>query len=113
MFDNVLDAVSGAIPAPICTLEVARTHAACIEAVHRVAPIVDVPAEYVSVGEGGQRVIAGIEGAARQAWESVMRRASPHGDTEPEPVIPSSHEHIPAPRPRQSDDNQVRLQVMA
>ena len=70
MFANVLDAVSGAIPAPICTLEVARTHAACIEALHRVAQTVDVPAEYVSVGEGGQRVISGLSGAARRAWET-------------------------------------------
>jgi predicted dehydrogenase len=70
MFHNVLDAVAGAIPEPICTLEVARTHAACIEAIHRVAPIVDVPAAHVSVEEGGQRVILGIDNAARQAWET-------------------------------------------
>ena len=70
MFHNVLRRGCGAIPEPICTLEVARTHAACIEAIHRAAPIVDVPAAHVSVGEGGQRVISGIDDAARQAWES-------------------------------------------
>jgi predicted dehydrogenase len=70
MFHNVLDAVSGAVPKPICTLEVARTHVACIEALHRAASIVDVPAARVSVGEGGQRVIDGIDEAAHRAWAS-------------------------------------------
>ena len=70
MFDNVLAAVTGAIPAPVCTLEVARTHVACIEALHRAASIVDVPAQYVSEIEEGQRVISGIDEAARKAWES-------------------------------------------
>jgi predicted dehydrogenase len=70
MFDNVLAAVTGAVPGPICTLEVARAHVACIEALHRAASIVDVPAMCVSEGEGGQRVIAGIDEAAHRAWAS-------------------------------------------
>ena len=70
MFDNVLDAVSGAAPQPICTLEVARAHVATIEALHRAAAIADVPAAQVSEAEGGQRVIAGIDEAAHRAWAS-------------------------------------------
>jgi predicted dehydrogenase len=69
MFDNVLAVVSGLAPAPVCTLEVARTHVACIEALHHAASIVDVPAQYVSEIEEGQRVISGIDEAARRAWE--------------------------------------------
>ena len=67
MFHNVLQAVRGEIPAPICTLEVGRAHVACIEALHRVATIHDVPAQYVSEGEDGQKVIAGIEEAVQAA----------------------------------------------
>jgi predicted dehydrogenase len=68
MFDNVLGAVSGANPRPICTLEIARAHVATVEALHRVTPILDVPGEHVSEREGGQRVITGIDEAARHAW---------------------------------------------
>ena len=65
MFHNVLQAVRGEIPAPVCTLEVGRAHVACIEALHRVAAIQDVPGEYVSEGEDGQRIIAGVEEAVQ------------------------------------------------
>jgi predicted dehydrogenase len=66
MFHNVLRAVRGEIPAPICTLEVGRTHVACIEALHRVAAIQDVPGEYVSEDQDGQKVIAGVEDAVKE-----------------------------------------------
>jgi predicted dehydrogenase len=66
MFHNVLEAVRGEVPAPICTLEVGRTHVECIEALHRAAEIRPVPAAYVSEGEDGMRIVVGIEGAAKQ-----------------------------------------------
>lgn len=50
--------------------------------------------------------------APKQAWQNLMKEAIPHGDNEPDP-IPSSHEYIAAPSPRQPDDpSQIRLQVM-
>jgi predicted dehydrogenase len=66
MFENVLQAIRGEAPGPICTLEVGRTHVECIDALHRRANIRDVPSEYVSEGEEGQRIIAGVEEAAKQ-----------------------------------------------
>ena len=66
MFQNVLQAVRGEVPAPVCTLEVGRMHAACIEALHRVAVIRDVPSKYVSEGKDGQKIIAGVEEAVKQ-----------------------------------------------
>jgi predicted dehydrogenase len=66
MFLNVLQAVRGEIPGPVCTLEVGRAHVACIEALHRVAEIRDVPAQYVSEGAEGQRIIAGVDEAVQQ-----------------------------------------------
>jgi hypothetical protein len=66
MFHNVLQAVRGEVPAPVCTLEVGRTHVACIEELHRVASIRDVPDEYVTEGAEGQRIITGVEKAAKQ-----------------------------------------------
>jgi predicted dehydrogenase len=71
MFDNVLAAVSGRAPQPLCTLEIGRTHVACIEAIHRSTSIATVRDEFVSQGQDGQRAIAGIEQATRQAFESA------------------------------------------
>ena len=70
MFNNVLDAVAGRVPAPLCTLSIGRAHVACIEAIHRVAQIETVPASLISVGEGGKRAIAGIEESTRRAFAS-------------------------------------------
>jgi len=66
MFTNVLQAVRGELPAPVCTLEVGRAHVACIEALHRVAEIRNVPGEYVTEGAEGQRIITGVEEATKQ-----------------------------------------------
>jgi predicted dehydrogenase len=66
MFHNVLQAVRGEIPAPVRTLEVGRAHVACIEKLHRVAGIRDVPSEFVTEGADGLRMIAGVEEAAKQ-----------------------------------------------
>ena len=66
MFMNVLQAVRGEVPAPVCTLEVGRAHVACIEALHRAADIQDVPPQYVSEGEDGLRIIAGVQEAAQE-----------------------------------------------
>jgi hypothetical protein len=41
---------------------------ACIEALHRAAQIQDVPPEYVSEGNEGQKLIAGVDEAVRQVW---------------------------------------------
>jgi hypothetical protein len=68
MFHNVLQAVRGEVPAPICTLEVGRAHVACIEALHRVAQIRDVPPEHVSEGDEGLRMIDGVQVAVEQVW---------------------------------------------
>jgi hypothetical protein len=70
MIENVADAVAGAVSKPMCTLEIARAHVACIQAVHRVASIQTVPARFVSESQEGQRTIAGIEKAVRQVFES-------------------------------------------
>ncbi len=69
MFDNVLAAVSGEVPAPQCTLELGRAHVACVEAIHRAAGIRTVPGRLVSVDENGRRVIPGIEEAVHGAFE--------------------------------------------
>jgi predicted dehydrogenase len=68
MFHNVLQAVRGEVAAPVCTLEVGRTHVACIEALHRAAGIRDIAPEYVSVSQEGQKLIAGVEEAVKQVW---------------------------------------------
>jgi predicted dehydrogenase len=68
MFYNVLQAVRGEAPAPLCTLEVGRAHVACIDALHRAARIRDIDPEYVSEGPEGLKIIAGVEQAVKQSW---------------------------------------------
>jgi hypothetical protein len=70
MIGNVLDAVSGLAPALLCTPEIARAHTACIEAVHAAAPIETIASKFVSEVEQGQRVIAGIDDAVQQVFET-------------------------------------------
>ena len=70
MFHTLVQAMTGPVFDPLCTLEIARAHVACIEAIHQVAPIVDVAPQLVSVAPQGQRVIAGIEPAVQQAFET-------------------------------------------
>jgi predicted dehydrogenase len=70
MIENIADAVTGAVAEPACTLEIARAHVACIEAVHRAAEIETIPAHLISEGDGGQRAIVGIDKAVRQVYES-------------------------------------------
>lgn len=70
VFRNVCDVVSGTVGQLACTLEIARAHTACIEKMHQVAPIVDVPETWVSTIEGEQRVIRGIELAVQQSFSS-------------------------------------------
>jgi hypothetical protein len=62
--------IAGAAPAPLCTPEIARAHTACIEAVHAAAPIVPIDAQLVSKVEKGQRVIAGVDDAVQQVFET-------------------------------------------
>jgi len=68
MFENIVDAVSGVVPEPLCTLEIARAQVACIQAIHRAARIAAVSRPLVSEHADGQRVIAGIEQAVRQVF---------------------------------------------
>lgn len=68
LFANVVDVLSEPGIPPLCPLEVARAHVACIEAVNRVAPIVNVSPDLVSETDGGQRVITGVEAAVRQSF---------------------------------------------
>lgn len=70
MFDNVLMAVTGRTREPLCTLEIGRGHVATIEAMHRVARVVSVAPDFVSVGGAGKREIVGVEDAVRQAFAS-------------------------------------------
>jgi predicted dehydrogenase len=70
MIRNVADMVTGAVPAPRCTPEIARAHTACIEALHQATPIETVADQFVSEIENGQRVIAGIHDAVRQVLET-------------------------------------------
>jgi predicted dehydrogenase len=70
VFRNLADVLGGKAEKPCCTLEMARTHVACIDQIHRIAPIADVPAGLVSENEGGQRVIDGIERAIEQGFET-------------------------------------------
>jgi predicted dehydrogenase len=70
MFDNVVDAVTGRVSAPRCTLEIGRAHVVCIQELHRVAPIATVAADRVRVEADGQRIIHGIEPAIRRAFET-------------------------------------------
>lgn len=68
MFDNLIDVLNGTAVQPLCTLEIARAHIACIEAMHRGSRIVPVPPGFVHEAERGQRVIAGIDQAIEQAF---------------------------------------------
>jgi predicted dehydrogenase len=70
MIENIAAAVTGDRSEPLCTLEIARAHVHCIEAVHRAAPIQTIPAQHVSTLENGQRVIAGIGEAVQQVFET-------------------------------------------
>jgi predicted dehydrogenase len=70
MLNDIIAVVTGAVNEPLCTLEIARAQVACIEAIHRVAPIVPLPAELVSETREGQRAIAGIEKAVRSCFAS-------------------------------------------
>ncbi|MBN1640665.1 MAG: Gfo/Idh/MocA family oxidoreductase [Anaerolineae bacterium] len=70
MIENIADAVTGAVDAPHCTLEVGRAHVACIDALHRAAQIRTVPPARVSTLAGGQRVIAGVEDAIRRVYDT-------------------------------------------
>jgi predicted dehydrogenase len=67
---NVVDVVTGAVSVPLCTLEIARAHTACIEAMHQAASIQTVADQFVSELEGEQRVIAGIHNAIQQVFET-------------------------------------------
>jgi len=68
MFHNVIEAVTGTASEPLCTLEIARAHVACIEAMHQVAPIVTIPPSFVSQTTEGQRVIVGVAEAVQQVF---------------------------------------------
>ena len=70
VFSNLADVLSGQVEKPFCTLEIARTHVACIDQVHRAAQIAGVPVDLVSEIEGGQRVINGVEEAIQQGFET-------------------------------------------
>jgi predicted dehydrogenase len=70
MIENIADAVTGRAAAPHCTLEVGRTHVACIDALHRTTQIHTVPAELVSTMDHGQRVVAGVEAAIQRVYET-------------------------------------------
>jgi predicted dehydrogenase len=67
---NVVDVVTGTVPAPLCTLEIARAHTACIEAMHQVTSIQTFADRFVSQIEDGQRVVAGIHDAIQQVLET-------------------------------------------
>jgi len=69
MFKNVIDAVDGNAPGPLCTLEIARAQVACTRSIHAATSIRSVPDYLVSEVEGGQRVIHGVENAIRQAFD--------------------------------------------
>jgi len=48
--------------------------------------------------------------APKQAWQALMRRAVPKAE---DSAIPTAHEHIPAPAPRQDHGaDAVQLQVV-
>jgi hypothetical protein len=68
MFTNIVETLGDPGASPLCPLEVARAHVVCIEALHRIAPIVPVAPDLVSEVDGGQRVIAGVEAAVRQTF---------------------------------------------
>jgi predicted dehydrogenase len=72
MFQNVTDVVIGAAPEPLCTPEIARAHVACTTEIHKAAEIVSVTPELVSMGDNGQRVIAGVEEAVRQVFATGL-----------------------------------------
>lgn len=69
VFSNLADVLTGRAEKPSCTLEMARTHVACISQIHQVAQIADVPAGLVSEIEGGQRVIKDIDQIVQQGFE--------------------------------------------
>jgi hypothetical protein len=68
MAENIADMALGRVARPHCTLEIGRAHVACIDALHRAAPIQNVPRAYVTESEGGQRMIAGVEDAVRTVF---------------------------------------------
>jgi len=70
MIQNIADAVTGVVPQPRCTLEIARAHVACIAAVHRAAAIRTVADRFVSETEAGQRVISGIQDAVQHTFDT-------------------------------------------
>jgi predicted dehydrogenase len=70
MILNVVDMVTGTVSAPLCTLETARAHTACIEAMHKAASIQTVADHFVSEIQDGQRVIAGIHETIQQVFET-------------------------------------------
>jgi hypothetical protein len=51
--------------------------------------------------------------APKEAWTSLMRRAVPKSEESAETEVPSNHEYISAPEPREEHDREtVRLQVV-
>lgn len=70
LFNNLADVLTGQAAEPFCTLEIARAHVACTDAVHRAAQIADVPTGLVSEIEGGQRVIQDIDQVIQQGFET-------------------------------------------
>ena len=70
MIRNIADMVTGIVPAPWCTPEIARAHIVCIEALHQATSIRTVSDQFVSEIEDGQRVIADIHSAVRRVFET-------------------------------------------
>ncbi len=68
LFNNLADVLTGNAERLACTLELARTHVACIEKMHRATQIVPIPAAMVAEIAEGQRVIQGIDEAVRQGF---------------------------------------------
>jgi hypothetical protein len=53
---------------PVCTLEIARAHVACVRQVHECTQIQTARAALVQETESGQRVIAGVNHAIEQVF---------------------------------------------
>lgn len=70
VFENLVDVLTCQAETPACPLEMARAHVACIEALHRAAPIVDIAARHIAKRADGQLVVAGVVEAVRQGFET-------------------------------------------
>ena len=68
MFRELAETMGHGLSSPLCTLEIARAHVACVQEIHKSALIQTIPAALLQETESGQRNITGVERAIAKTF---------------------------------------------